>query len=105
MGILHRDFTAKPAYWTYSTLTRVLSGLDFAGKLEIGNSAVLGYRFARGAKSVVALWSVESSQSITLPVTGNRISLVNAIGESRTISPGSVRIDLSEGTPVYLLVE
>jgi hypothetical protein len=105
MGILHRDFTPKPAYWTYATLSRVLKDRKFAGQVDAGNKGVFAYRFTGEGKTVIAIWSAESTKSITLPVTGNQITLVNAIGESRGVSPGAVRIDLVEGTPVYLVVD
>ena len=104
MGILHRDFTPKPAYRTYATLTRVLKDLEFAGKVDTGSSGVFAYRFSRKGKSVIAVWSAEA-RSVTLPVAGNRIFLTNAIGESRGVPSGPVRIDLSEGAPVYVVVD
>ncbi len=104
MGILHRDFTPKPAYRTYATLTRVLKDLEFAGKVDTGTSGVFAYRFSGSGKSVIAVWSADA-RSVTLPVAGNRISLVNAMGESRGVPSGAVRIDLSEGAPVYVVVD
>lgn len=61
----------------------------------------MAYRFA----DMIALWSPDADRTATLPVPGKRMTLVNAIGESREIQPGNVRIELRAGAPVYLSVE
>lgn len=103
MGILNRDFTPKPAYAAYSTLTRLLKDRSLAGKVDTGNKDVLAYRFSGRTGSVVAIWSPESNQTITLPAAGKRVTLVNTIGESQSLAPGSLHIHLHQGAPVYLL--
>ena len=101
MGVLHRDFRPKPAYAAYATLTRMLEGLEFEGRADVGTGAVFAYRFAGQGRTVTALWSAETAQTVTLAVTKGA-TLVNAIGEAREVAPGAAKIDLASGAPVYL---
>ena len=103
MGMLHRDFSPKPAYWAYATMTRLLEGRQVAGKLEAGEG-VFAYRF-EGQGTVIALWSPEGDRTVTLPVVGKRVTMVNTIGESRESRAGKVKVELRDGAPVYLVVE
>ena len=103
MGVLHRDFSPKPAYWAYATLTRALEGRQVAGKVDAGEG-VLAYRF-EGKGSVIALWSPDGDRTATLSVTGKRVTLVNTIGETKELRAGDVKVDLRGGAPVYLMME
>jgi hypothetical protein len=103
MGILHRGFSPKPAYWTYSTLTRLLEGRHMTGAVDAGDG-VLAYRF-EGQGTVLALWSPERDCVATPPIAGKRATLVNAIGESRPLEPGTNKVELRAGAPVYLVLE
>jgi len=60
---------------------------------------VFAYRFAGQGRTVTALWSAETAQTLMLAVKKGA-TLVNAIGESREMTDG--RIELTPGTPVYL---
>ena len=103
MGMLYRDFRPKPAYWAYSTMTRLLEGRQAAGEVDAGEG-VLAFRF-EGKGSVIALWSPDGDRTVILPVTGKRVTLVNTIGESREIKAGKVKVELHGGAPVYLVAE
>jgi hypothetical protein len=103
MGMLHRDFSPKPAYWAYATMTRLLEGRRMAAQVDAGEG-VFAYRF-EGQGSVIAIWSPEGDRTVTLPVAGKRVTLVNTIGESRELRAGTVKVELHGGAPVYLVVE
>lgn len=103
LGVLRRDFSPKPAYWAYATLTRLLEGRQLAGAVDAGEG-VLAYRF-EGKGSVIALWSPEGDRRARLSVAGKRVTMVNTIGESREIRLGDVSVELRGGALVYLVVE
>jgi hypothetical protein len=103
MGMLYRDFRPKPAYWAYATMTRLLEGRHAAGKVDAGDG-VFAYRFV-GKGEVIAVWSPEGDRTVTLPVTGKRVTMVNTIGESHECRGGKVKVELRGGAPVYLVVE
>jgi hypothetical protein len=101
MGILHRDFSPKPAYWAYATLTRVLKDHGPAEKMDAGDPAVFAYRFGR----VIAVWSGDQDRVATIPLRGRKATLVNAIGESRKVTGAEARIELRAGAPMYIVPE
>jgi hypothetical protein len=94
MGILHRDFSPKPAYWSYATLTRLLEGKKLTGPVNVAEG-VLAFRFG----NVLAMWSPDKDQNVAVP----RGILVNAIGESKPIT--TTAIALKAGAPVYIVTE
>lgn len=100
MGILRRDFTPKPAYWAYATLTRVLESRQLVGPVDAGDG-VLAYRFA-GHGSTIALWSPEGDRVATLLLKSGA-KLVNTIGEESSLPPGNARIELHGSAPVYVI--
>lgn len=103
LGMLHRDFTPKPAYWAYSTMTRMLEGRTLAGKIDAGEG-VFAYRFA-GKGTVIVLWTADSDRTVKIPVEGKRVMLVNTMGESRDLPAGTATLDLRAGAPIYLKME
>lgn len=103
MGMLYHDFRPKPAYWAYSTMTRLLEGQQATGPVDAGEG-VFAYRF-EGKGAVIALWSPEGDRTVTLPVAGKRVTLVNTIGESHEVRAGKVKVELHGGAPVYLIVD
>ena len=109
MGILRRNFEPKPAYYAFSTLTRVMQGMQFSGKVDAGSDGLFAYRFdgPRG-RQVLTLWTQSDDMDVQLPVRGKRPKLVNTLGEERalTVSPdGKVALHIKGGTPSYLVLE
>ena len=103
MGMLHRDFSPKPAYWAYATMTRLLEGRHVAGQVDAGEG-VFAYQF-EGQGKVIGLWSPEGDHTVEIPVEGKRVTLVNTIGESRECRAGKVKVELRAGAPMYLVVD
>jgi hypothetical protein len=102
MGILRRDFSPKPAYWAYSTLTRMLEGRKLAGPVDAGEG-VLAYRFEGRGVSVIALWSVAGDCEVRLAIPSKRVTVVNAIGEVKEVPGGNVRLELHGAAPLYVV--
>ncbi len=107
MGILYHDFRPKPAYRAYATLTRLLDGRKPAERLATADG-VFAWRFKASGdrqEGLIAAWSPLRDTHIELPVTSQRVSRVNAMGERTALSAtgGTVRVPLRKGAPVYVL--
>ena len=69
-SIVNRDFSPKPAYLAYATLTDRLNGATFAQSVMLG-SAIKGDVFnAPGGGSIAMLWSTAESGAITVSGLG-----------------------------------
>jgi hypothetical protein len=109
MGIVYRDFSPKPSYYAFSTLARVLKDKQLKGPVEAGEG-VLAYRFEPcrpGQGAVIALWNPVADTLATLRLGTSKATLVNAIGESRSVdaSSGTIRVPLRKGAAVYVIEE
>ncbi|MNX81064.1 F5/8 type C domain protein [compost metagenome] len=89
-------------YWAYKTAATALSGMRFAGKLQL-TPELVGYRFVapEGAREVRVLWAPfrEATAAITYHPPG-RWQAVGPDGRARRLSPGEA-LRLS-ATPVLL---
>lgn len=105
MGILYRDFTPKPAYAAYATLTRILRDKKPAGAINVGGGT-FAYRFSGDGGTVVALWNSAGDARVPVPVKAGKAMLVNTIGEAREIqAKETADVVLRKGAPVYLLTK
>jgi GH35 family endo-1,4-beta-xylanase len=103
MGIMFHDFTPKPAYNAYATLSGVLKGMKPAGKLDVGEGT-FAYRFTGGGATTIALWNPVSDARASVPVKASKATLVNTIGETQELeAAGSVTVELRKGAPVYVV--
>ncbi len=68
-GILHRDYTAKPALAVLSQYTNRLNGAVYCGRLNINNGVKAFLYMAEGVPVVVA-WTTGESAEITLDNNG-----------------------------------
>ncbi len=107
LGTLYHDFRPKPSYIAYSTLTRILKGLESAEKLEVGGNT-FAYRFSArdgSEKIVIALWNPEKDIKLNVPVSGSGARIINAIGEEKKmkIPSGKMELLLPAGSPIYVI--
>jgi hypothetical protein len=110
IGIMNRDFSPKPAYIAYSTMTRTLKGMKFIKTLTMPEGTFSGL-FEDGkdkSKKVIALWSPEADRSVEIEITSDKAVLINTIGESGELKVLTretrryVTIPLKKGAPVYI---
>jgi len=109
MGILYNDFSPKPAYVAYSTLTKVLRGKTMVGPVPVPEG-VLGFKFRdkTGAPGeTIALWSPQADAQIEVPVKAKRPVRINGMGEQSELAvrDGKATVGLNKGAVVYLVVE
>lgn len=91
-GLLRTDGSKKPAFAAYSTLTKVMRGAKYAGRLALGKD-VRCHVFTRGKSVIAVIWapkdtsvklpSPKSSQIEALDYLGERIQLVDESGFRR----------------------
>lgn len=106
MGIIYQDFTPKPAYLAYATLTRMLRGQRLAGPVP-APPGVLAFRFRPtdgGPGETLAVWSPAADAALSLPTTAKQARRVNTLGEESSLpsAEGQVKLQLQRGAPVYL---
>jgi len=106
MGIVYNDFSPKPAYLAYATLTRVLRGKRLVGPVSAAQG-VLAFSFkptAPGSGETIAIWSPQADSLVELPIAAERVTRINGIGEQSglQVRAGKVSVDLKKGAPVYL---
>ena len=107
MGIVYNDFSPKPAYIAYATLTRVLRGKRLVGPVP-APQGVLAFNFrptAGNSGETIALWSPQADARVELPTPAQRVTHINGVGEQRDlqVQAGRVSIELKKGAVVYLL--
>ena len=106
MGVVYNDFSPKPAYAAYATLTRALRGQRLAGPVA-APPGVLAFKFkptAGGPGETIALWSPQADAVVELPTTAPRVTRINGVGEQSEVQvqAGRVSVPLKQGAPVYL---
>ena len=107
MGIINQDFTPKPAYNAFATLTRLLRGQRLVGPVP-APAGVLAFAFqpvAGGPGQTLVLWSPRTEVRFDLPTTAQRVTRLNALGEPTDlpVQAGRVTLLLRPGAPEYLL--
>jgi hypothetical protein len=107
MGIVYNDFTPKPAYLAYATLTRVLRGKRLVGPVP-APQGVLAFDFkptAGNSGETIAFWSPQADAQVEFPTPAQRVTRINGVGEQSELQAqaGKVSIELKKGAPVYLL--
>jgi hypothetical protein len=110
IGIMNRDFSPKPAYIAYSTMTRVLKGMKFTKSLSLAEGIFSGvFEDERdGNTKVIALWAPFEERDAEIEVNSDKATLINTIGESCDLNVFTrdmkkfVNVKLKAGAPVYI---
>jgi GH35 family endo-1,4-beta-xylanase len=103
-GLLHQDYTPKPAYFTYYTLTRLLEGARFIKQQDTDGVAI--HEFKTDAGKLLVLWSNNNEPAeITLPVKAARVTITDVVGNSReqTIEGGRLSLKAT-ASPLFVEV-
>lgn len=116
MAILRDDYSPKPAYNAYKTISGLLEGATYAGQgpqMIPGNNphqpndsdfAGFDYQFRKGTQQINMLWRVSGSATVDYPVRVSQVDVVSRDGQvTRTSAHGGV-VRLQVGTrPVYVV--
>ena len=110
IGIMYRDFSPKPAYIAYSTMTRTLKGMKYIGSLQMPEGVFAGQFEDEVNKNnkIVAIWSSDEDKSVEIEINSDKATLINTIGELSELSilqkdtKKVVNVQLKKGSPVYI---
>lgn len=103
-GIVHNDYTAKPAYHAVSTLLSTLDGYRFLRRVPLESSGDYLLLFENEMRLAMVLWTTGSAHTVVLPVAVEDVALVEMTGATDVLkSDGSgLAIQISQ-SPRYLL--
>ena len=110
IGIMNRDFTPKPAYIAYSTMTRTLKGMKYIKTLSLPSGICSGLfeDELKPGHRVIAVWSPAEDIRTELEVNADRVILINTMGEKSELpvllkgQRKFVTLYLRKGAPVYV---
>ncbi len=110
IGIMNRDFSPKPAYIAYSTMTRILKGMKFTKSLSLPEGIFSGVFEDEkdSTRKVIAIWSPSEDQDIEIELNSDKAGVINTIGESSDLDVFTrdmkkfVNLKLKAGSPVYI---
>jgi len=100
-GLLRPDYTAKPSFLAYRTLSDLLTGVVPVRHKRIGS--LKAHTFLRNGKEITAVWDADGPQVAALKIPGKQITRIDLMGNSKSISvdkdPYVMAVD---GSPVFL---
>ncbi len=77
-GLLKRDNTPRPAFAAFSTMTKMLTGMEYVGALSLGPNAI-GLVFSDKKTTHVAAWPLNGKMTIAMNHEGVDPKLPNAL--------------------------
>lgn len=94
----------KPWAMAACAMTRLLEGTESLGRLDYLGDDAHAYLFRRGPELLAALWtSDEKNRTVRLNAGSGRVSIVDCMGQSRTVETERGEFDLAIGPiPVYV---
>ena len=110
IGIMYKDFSPKPAYIAYSTMTRTLKGMKFVHSLTMPEGIYSGLfeDLNDSNKKVIAVWSPSEDRSLEIEIPFSKAILINTIGEKTELKVNAremknfINVQLKKGSPVYI---
>jgi hypothetical protein len=100
-GIVHTDFTPRPAYVAFANVGRLLNGAKPMGRVELGDEKLKGYLFrtkVNGAdRETLVAWSETKPTTIEMPTA---TALYDYLG--REMKPAT-KAELSRATVFFVL--
>jgi hypothetical protein len=110
IGIMNRDFSPKPAYIAYSTMTRTLKGMKFIKTLTMPEGIFSGLFEDEKYpdKKVIAIWSPTADRSVEIEINSDKATLINTVGETSELqvlereTRRFVNVQLKKNSPAYI---
>jgi len=81
-GIVHKDFSPKPAYLAYKTMTAMLPPDSTRPQITVHGKVYLANWKRPDGKRVWAVWTAEALQKVNLKLTGKTEQSLNHLGEA-----------------------
>ena len=102
-GIREVNGEPKPGYLALVTLYEVTKDAVSVGQLEPAEHVWMAV-FRRAAEPVVALWSTQEEQEVSLDVGSPRVSVVDTMGNRSVVIASNGKLKLRvDGGPTYLM--
>ena len=101
-GLIHYDYSPKPAFMAYCAMTQNLAGAR-AQEPVTAIPGVRGVLFERDGRPVSVLWSEAGSRNVLVKLDGDSYRLADMMGNahSHAAPSGLARLELTQN-PVYL---
>ena len=101
-GLIHYDYSPKPAFMAYCAMTQNLAGAR-AQEQVTAIPGVCGVLFERNERPVSVLWSEAESRDVLVKLDADSYRLTDMMGNARSHAApsGLARLELTEN-PVYL---
>ena len=99
------DCSPKLSYAAYATLTQLLDGATYSGKLDPGTTSVYALRFKRTRGGpVCAMWNLHGSRRVTVRFThGDTPRVVDGLNREVPVTPAGDAFDLTlSELPLYV---
>ena len=93
-GLWHKDYTPKPAFYAYQTLTRICPDKSIRPKLVRYGKVYMASWRRPDKKKVWALWTSKADKTISINVKGE-YTAYNHHGSKLEILPDDVRLSPS----------
>jgi hypothetical protein len=88
-GLLFKgDWSPKPAFYTYQTMTRELAGYAYTRTGEVRDVEAYVFRDAKGAEKIVA-WTRYPQEPGSLTISGTRVRVMDPWGNESYVDDGS----------------
>lgn len=101
-GLVHEDYSPKPALAAVAFMTRLVGHAQVQGALSKDRAKYRIYGFKDGAREILAAWSVEGNAEVELPAGWDGAVCRDLQGNAIALPVTEGRLRLTE-TPVYLL--
>jgi beta-galactosidase GanA len=87
-GIIHGDYSPKPSFFTYKTLTTYLAGASLVNVVykDINNTRLIHFKDKKSGDNLYALWGV-NGYAEAIAHCEKPLKAVNMTGESYDLSP------------------
>ena len=94
-----------PTYVTYATMTRLLDGDVFAGKVDFAAPGTYGYLFARAKDFVLVANSISGNIDVTIAAGVPSVEVVDLVGRSHRVATvgGNLKLTLSPRVQYVIL--
>ncbi|MFB3895525.1 MAG: sugar-binding protein [bacterium] len=103
-GIIRQDWSEKPAYAAYRTMTEQLRKARLLGSISNETQSILGYRYQVGSNQVTVLWSKQGLATASLKTKANQITRVLSDGTQQVFIPWQNVVTLTfTEAPTYII--
>ena len=102
-SVADHDGFARPSLFAFAALTRALDGAKFVRRWDAGEG-VYALQFARGAKSLLVVWSEAGDKKLTVQGPGGEIGALRVNGNQETLPAGAELAITATSAPVLYVL-